>query len=151
VWGDPPGADVLFNGRPVGKLPTTGRLRVEVGPLTVTVRARGFVETTRTVEVKRAAQLRERVALAAEPPPSETAPSRLALAAPPPDQSETTTALVSQPGAFDGEAAGRPIYARWWFWTAIAVVAAGGVAAAVLLTRNHSPCDPNTTCSTWGS
>ncbi|HXI55035.1 MAG TPA: hypothetical protein VNO55_03180, partial [Polyangia bacterium] len=29
----------------------------------------------------------------------------------------------------------RPVYKRWWFWTGIAAVVAGGVVATVLLTR----------------
>jgi tetratricopeptide (TPR) repeat protein len=30
----------------------------------------------------------------------------------------------------------RPVYKRWWFWTGIAAVVAGGVVATVLLTRS---------------
>lgn len=32
-----------------------------------------------------------------------------------------------------------PFYARWWFWTGIAVVAAGGIASYVVLTTERSP------------
>lgn len=41
---------------------------------------------------------------------------------------------------------GRSIATRWWFWTAIGVVAAGGVTAAVLL----APGDPERPQPTWG-
>jgi len=33
----------------------------------------------------------------------------------------------------------RPIYKRWWFWGGVAAVIAGGVAIAVVATRNDSP------------
>jgi hypothetical protein len=44
-------------------------------------------------------------------------------------------ALVSGPQGDQSSAAGadHPVYTRWWFWTAIGVVVAGGVVAALLL------------------
>jgi tetratricopeptide (TPR) repeat protein len=50
------------------------------------------------------------------------------------------TPLLAPPAKPDGQSP--PIYKRWWFWTTIAVVAAGTV-GAVLLLRPHDPkCQP---------
>jgi tetratricopeptide (TPR) repeat protein len=150
VWGEPEGAEVQLNGHPVGTLPTTGRVRVETGQVTITVRAKGFIDMTRTIEVARGDELRESVALVAERRP-EAAPraGMLALAAPP-DSTDAPRALVSQSADAAPETTpSRPIYARWWFWTAIVVVAGGAATAAVLLTRHHSSgCDANVSCGT---
>jgi hypothetical protein len=35
---------------------------------------------------------------------------------------------------------GRPLYRKWWFWTAIGAVVAGGVVAAVIVSgQKHEP------------
>lgn len=151
IWGDPADAEVLFNGRPVGALPATGPVRVEIGQVNVTVRAKGYADTTRTVDIKAGDSLRENVTLVATARAPNTSP--MALVAPPPTTTEQTPSLVAQPGATEGEASDRPVYARWWFWTAIGAVAAGGIVAAVLLSRGHSSsCDATAAaCTTWGS
>lgn len=149
VWGEPEGAEVQLNGHPVGTLPTTGRVRVETGQVTITVRAKGFIDLTRTIDVARGDELRESVALVAERR-AEAAPraGTLALAAPP-DSTDAPRALVSQPADASPEIPSAPIYARWWFWTAVVVVAGGAATAAVLLTRHHSSgCDANVSCGT---
>jgi len=152
IWGDPAGAEVLFNGRPVGTLPATGRVRVEIGQVTFTVRAKGYAEASRTVEVKSGDGLRENVVLLAAQPQPESHPLALTLGPSAPERADGTPSLVARPGSPPEEATEPPIYARWWFWTAVAAVAAGGVAAAIILSRGHgSPCDANTACTTWGS
>jgi hypothetical protein len=151
IWGDPADAEVLFDGRPVGALPATGPIRVEIGQITVTVRAKGYADTIRTIDLKAGDSLRENVILIAAAPAPITPP--VALVAPAPTATEQTPSLVAQPGSTAGEASDRPVYARWWFWTAIGAVAAGGIAAAILLSRGHSSaCDANVNgCTTWGS
>jgi len=153
IWGDPAGAEVFFNDNLVGTLPATGRVRVEIGRVTFSVRARGYVDTTRTVDVKSGDALRENVVLTAETPVPGPIRSAAALSAPQPAPSEEPPSLVARPEGSPNEASARPIYARWWFWTAVAVVAAGGVTAAVLLTRGHSsPCDATASaCTSWES
>ncbi len=153
VWGDPGGAQVLFNGRLVGTLPDTGPVRVEIGQVTFTVRAKGYADASRTVEVKSEDSLRENVILSAETAPSAattTEGTTLALKPPPPGPNESTPGLVAKPAP---ESAGKsPLYARWWFWTAIGAAIAGGVVAAIVLHHGStSPCDPNIPCTTWGS
>ena len=71
------------------------------------------------------------VAVAAAAPP-RPAPPPLAVA--PTD--EPSAALVTTPSE---PAQPRPVYKRWWFWTGIGAVVAGGVLTAVLLTRNNHP------------
>jgi hypothetical protein len=153
LWGEPAGAEVLFNGVSVGTLPDTGPVRVEVGQVTFTVRAKGYSDATRTVEVKSGDSLRENVVLiAAKAPATATGAegAALALKAPPPGPSEATPALVTQPAPESAE--DHPIYTRWWFWTAIGAAIAGGVVTAIVLHKSpSSPCDANTTCTTWGS
>jgi hypothetical protein len=51
---------------------------------------------------------------------------------PPPNDPGNPT-LVATPGSRPPPEESHPIYKRWWFWTAIGVVAAGGVAAALLI------------------
>lgn len=151
IWGTPAGAEVLLNGNSVGKLPATGLVRVAVGHVTYTVRAAEYLDATGTVDVQSGDALREHVALVAAPPARPPAPAPLALSAPPPSSGETPTSLVGQPAPPD-QAADSPIYTRWWFWTAIGAVVAGGVVTAVVLTHGKSStCDPNVPCANWGS
>lgn len=54
-----------------------------------------------------------------------------------------TLARLGRPGAplrltLDAGGAGRPIYKRWWFWTAVGAVVAGSVTAAVLATAGDT-------------
>jgi hypothetical protein len=51
---------------------------------------------------------------------------------PPPNDPGNPT-LVATPGSRPPPEENHPIYTRWWFWTALGVVAAGGVAAALLI------------------
>ncbi|HVU51831.1 MAG TPA: tetratricopeptide repeat protein [Polyangia bacterium] len=59
----------------------------------------------------------------AEPLPA--APAEAASASPP-------TLVTAAPRA---EGAARPVWKRWWFWTGVGAVVAGGVVAAFFLTR----------------
>jgi tetratricopeptide (TPR) repeat protein len=76
-------------------------------------------------------------ALALEPPPAtppeSVTPTPIVLTAPAPvSPLRTPAALVAaSPQARDAGKA-RPLYRRWWFWTAAAAVVAGGVSVALL-------------------
>ena len=63
----------------------------------------------------------------------ETAPKKE------PEPAPTLTAAPVQPVAPQPES--KPVYKKWWFWTVIGVVVAGGAAAgvAVALTRSSTP------------
>ena len=75
---------------------------------------------------------REQAASTAPPPPPVDLRAREPVV-PPPD-SAPAAAVVSQPEP----APDRPIYTRWWFWTAAAAVAAGAVITAVALSGGSS-------------
>jgi hypothetical protein len=69
----------------------------------------------------------------AAPSPGYAAPSP-GYAAPPLQQGSAT--LVSEPGPPAPRSS--PFYERWWFWTAIGVVVAGGVVTALVLSGGTS-------------
>jgi hypothetical protein len=82
--------------------------------------------------IKEMEALRDEQAKAAAPPP-QPVPVTPVPPAPPPAPVPTETAsstLVAQPAA---PPSASPIYKKWWFWTAIGVVAAGTVAAVLLV------------------
>jgi hypothetical protein len=70
------------------------------------------------------------------PPPTASPPTPTPTTAPTTTTTATATTTASRPER-------TPVYKRWWLWTIVGVVVAGGaVTAAVLLTRN-SGFDPN--------
>jgi hypothetical protein len=85
------------------------------------------------------AKEREAAAAAKAPPPApppipvavNVTPSSVTTLPPPSDA--TTPTLVAMPGSRQPQEESHPVYTRWWFWTAIGVVAAGGIAAALLI------------------
>jgi tetratricopeptide (TPR) repeat protein len=93
---------------------------------------------------------------AAPPPPTSPSPatgpgtttggSTLALTAPPPTPAPTAEmAPLGDAGAVSSPSESHSIYTRWWFWTAIGVVVAGGVILA--LSVKHDPaCTEGYTC-----
>jgi len=74
-------------------------------------------------------------------PPGSSPGATLALAAPPPPTSTDTRlgvgAADNVPPSSDDE---HPIYTRWWFWTGVGAVVAGGV--LILLLANRDPACP---------
>jgi hypothetical protein len=116
IIGEPAGADVLVNGKPVGKLPLSGPVRLDKGRVDVQVRAPGYVGSSDTVTIAggrredRSYRLqREAVAVAPPPPvvapaakemprPVETTPPSVAVP-PPPAGPEPAAASPSAPAA----------------------------------------------------
>jgi hypothetical protein len=85
----------------------------------------------------------------AGPPPGYGAPGP-GYAAPPPagyGAQPPAGSLVAEAGQ-PLPAQSSPIYERWWFWTAIGVVVAGGVVAALLIPGGTTkpPCPSGVTC-----
>ena len=64
---------------------------------------------------------------------SNVGPGSPGYAAPPPDPTAGGPVLVARPDTTGSAGESHPLYKRWWFWTAIGVVVAGGVAAALLI------------------
>jgi tetratricopeptide (TPR) repeat protein len=78
---------------------------------------------------------------AVTPPPQ---PNPLPVPAAP--ATETRTDLTAAPSTSETP----PIYKRWWFWTAIGVVAAGAVVGIVLATSGKQASPPNTGLGSQG-
>ena len=77
------------------------------------------------------------------PPPAYTAnPPPPPYTGPPPSNTASGT-LIAQPGPRP-EDTETPVYKKWWFWTGIGVVVAGGIVAAVLLTGTKTTMPPCT-------
>jgi tetratricopeptide (TPR) repeat protein len=70
----------------------------------------------------------------AEPTPAVTSPV-IAPSIPAPAASPGLDLTSSSPS---GQSVSTPIYKTWWFWTGVGVVVAGGVAAAILLSRGSA-------------
>jgi hypothetical protein len=80
-------------------------------------------------------------------PGTTTGGSTLALTAPPPTSAPTgEMPPLGDAGAVSSPSESHPIYTRWWFWTAIGVVVAGGLILA--LSAKHDPtCPGGYTCN----
>jgi hypothetical protein len=57
---------------------------------------------------------------------------------------KVTVELVVLPPPVEAE---RPVYKKWWFWTGIGVVVAGGVVAAILISQSGGTARPECTAS----
>lgn len=154
IWGEPAGAEVKLNGELVGTLPATGSLRVPAGSVTLSVRAKGHVDSSRSLELKKGDFAREHVTL--QPAPVARAPEVPVYVA-------ETLALAATQGSAGGNAGGppliekprqgeavsddsTPLYKRWWFWTIVGAVVVGGAATVFMLTRGSECAEPGVTC-----
>jgi tetratricopeptide (TPR) repeat protein len=69
------------------------------------------------------------------PAPALPFPSRAPQAPPPGDTAALVTAALPPVAPLATPPARRPVWRRWWLWTGVGVVVAGGVVATVLLAR----------------
>ena len=57
---------------------------------------------------------------------------------------EVPATATGGPDGVDGEAADRPLYAKWWFWAAVGGVVLGGLgiaaAAGAFTSAKDAPC-----------
>lgn len=140
VWGKPDGAEVLIGGTPAGVLPLAAPLRVSAGTVSVTVRAAGYVEMERMVEISGGASLRERFELPkkAVRPRVSTAPTG-DVASTQNGGKRSLVQLRAQP-AEPEPVASSSIFSRWWFWTLVGGALIAGGATAYLVTHPKSTC-----------
>jgi len=167
VWGEPAGAEVLVNGKRAGTLPSPPAVHVAAGTCSVLVRAEGYEDARRELSVPPRGRVREYFELVRLPPVAGTpsssasrrpggaapgaqpsaAPTAAALAAPPP---ESPTNLVATPADTSSDAGGASasgsIFTRWWFWTAVGVVASGAVATYLLTAPKKLDCPAGWQC-----
>lgn len=153
-WGTPAGAEVAVEGKSAGRLPEVDTW-VAPGEISYEVKANGFQPLQRTLKTPEGARVREHIELRARPVAVETAPpvvpaeprAQLPAAPAPAPQAASLLDTEPAPGARPNDAAGG---SRWWLWTLLgAVVVAGGVTAAVLLTRGSGTSCDRAPCSTW--
>lgn len=161
IWGAPDGAEVLLDGRPIGHLPSANPAAVVSDQVSLKVSYAGYTDLTRPLKVKIGTLVREHVELH----PLLPLASAIGVVAksPPPEASATGPALIAasgsgtNPSAASGPEADQeesPVYRRWWFWTAIGVVALGTGAALLLSSRSAGTggdtcADPTQCTSTW--
>lgn len=150
LWGEPAGAEVLLDGEAAGVLPL-GPVSVAVGTVTVTVRARGFAELSRSLEIPKGTLVRERIKLRSLSVSAEASESALAAGSAGATASPADATLVQSPGTASGSTGARPIYKKWWFWTIVGAAAVGAGATALILTSGDQglTCDPNIPCGIW--
>ena len=117
----PATATVMLDGRRV-----SGEFKTELGKHELTVQAPGYREYTRTITVEGGKRQVHDVTLLANE-----------LAAAPLDgRAAAPSVLTSAPSDVrDGEDTGS-VLETWWFWTAVGVVAVGGIATAIVLTSS---------------
>jgi hypothetical protein len=152
VWGDPAGAKVAVDGHAMGTLPLERPLRLSTGQHSLVIESAGFVTVSRLVHVPVRAVAREHASLAPIPVALVQPPPPSALPPPEPAKQPTSATLVTKRAESpEGESAGSPIYTRWWFWTAIGVVAVAAGGTAYLLLSRKDDCDSTGggSCVAW--
>jgi hypothetical protein len=162
VLGQPADAEVLADGEVVGRLPIATPVRLPIGEVSLIVRKDGYDKVTRVVTIARGGLVRENIALHRTPVTTvapltiNTAPGA-AFDAPTGGSGMRAGAsaplmLNAMPASEESPArdrspdrsSHRSILGRWWFWTAIGVIAVGAGAGVYLLTRpqcNKTSCD----------
>ncbi|HET6149344.1 MAG TPA: four helix bundle protein [Polyangia bacterium] len=145
VWGKPDGAEVLVGGSVAGILPLAAPLRVSAGTVSIAVRAAGYGEMERVIEVAGGTLVRERFDLPKKSP-------RLAITTPGHDVGSAQDAgtrpvarLRAEPTTEPVPTESRSIFSRWWFWTLVGGVVIAGGATGYLMTHPKSTC-PSGTC-----
>lgn len=101
VMEGPLGAEIRINGRPVGTAPLNREFRLNPGPIAVTATLQGYYGFKRDLDVPR----------------GQSAEVTITLVKIKPKVIRKVITIRST-----------PIYKRWWFWTVIGTVVAGGAA-----------------------
>lgn len=111
----------------------------------------GFISNMEEMQKRQAATTPPPATESRPTPPHESATPAPVAAAPAPEPSGASApgAVLVQPATPDEEpkADKGSIARRWWFWTGLAVLVAGGTATAFVLARPTIPtCPSNTPC-----
>lgn len=126
IIGDPPGAEVLFSGRAVGRLPMPRPAPVNEGTVDVEVRAPGHRTGTRSVTIRPGQYERlvirlERDSVAGPPSASQPAP-------------DLTLAAAQEP-ALGSEQPDKSWTSRPWVWVVAGVVVIAAITGTLLATK----------------
>ncbi|HTU60189.1 MAG TPA: carboxypeptidase-like regulatory domain-containing protein, partial [Polyangiales bacterium] len=138
---EPAEYELLVNGKALKE----SAIWLPAGTHRVVVRARGFGSVDRTITlapeqhevIELTLQKSEPPAVAVQPKPKRkpaVAPVDAAHSLPAPDPATATNIRHTEQRDSDPSDGGS-VLTRWWFWTAVAAVAAGGVVTAVLLSQ----------------
>ncbi|HET6149518.1 MAG TPA: hypothetical protein VFH68_18420 [Polyangia bacterium] len=127
IWGTPEGAEVLFDGKPAGRLPSVGPLSLVADEVALQVRAPGHLDLNRTLHVRAGALMREHVELRAQAS-QPTALSRVVAVVPEVAPSPPTPAATNGGGGQLRQGATPPV-ARRGPWT----ITTAGLAGAALV------------------
>jgi hypothetical protein len=144
VLGDPEGAEVSVNGRPVGKLPLADAVRVSAGEVDVEMRAPGYVPAQRTLSIIGGQYQRLVLHLAKEAAPEATAAGSKPAGGEASDSlgpGPTTPVVTSTPAA--GPPSQLRTVLKWSAAGAAGVGLAVGVVATILHASNVSKFDNN--------
>lgn len=108
----PTGAEVRINGKLVGTAPLSRLIRIKPGAVNITVIAKGFYTFKRDLKLF----------------PSQTQTVEITMI-----KIKTKTRIIIRPS--------KPVWKRWWFWTAIGAVVAGttGLAVGLTVTSTERP------------
>jgi hypothetical protein len=149
ISGEPTGADVVVDGKTVGKLPLRAAVTVNVGSIIVSVRAPGYTPSEKSLTL--GPDSYERVAIrlerevAARPAPAEAPAPAVASAAPPESVATTTTETAASIPAPPSHRS-RKIIEGVAFGVAAVSLATGVVAFAL---HEASLSDFNSNCYTY--
>lgn len=133
ISGTPVGAQVLVDGREVGRLPLQGMVRINAGPATLLVQADGYAPESQNLQVEGATFRRLEFRL-------KKAPSNVAALPMPDNEEAEPTTLTAQAESATGSPP--PFYKKAWFWGAVGVVVVGAVVAGVLLSGGAASTGP---------
>jgi hypothetical protein len=108
----PTGAEVRINGRLLGTAPLSRLIRLKPGAVNITTISKGFYTFKRDLKLF----------------PSQTQTVKIKMI-----KIKTKTKIIIRPA--------KPVWKRWWFWTAIGVVVAGttGLAVGLTVTSTERP------------
>ncbi len=116
---------------------------LDPGPHSFALSSPGFVTDRRSLDLRPGDRVDLDVVLVRDVPPDVPAATRVEPPAPAP-ATAAPVATPHPPGEAPSQQTSSPLYTRWWFWTGIGVVVAGGVAAAVIAlsgTADPTPAD----------
>jgi hypothetical protein len=150
VWGSPEGAEVVLDGKSIGKLPAVSPVRVASDTVSMEVHCEGYLDLSRVLHVKLGGYLREHVELRPVPPVPVVKDDGSGGTGGGPNGGT----IVGGSGGADGEPSeSKPVYKRWWFWTAAGVVVAGAATTFLLMRRSSGSSDgcssPTSCTTTW--
>jgi hypothetical protein len=130
ISGDTTGAGLTLDDKPIELSGSVLTLSVDPGEHHVTLRRDGGMLDTKTVQIGGSGALQAELVFELPPRVAPEAAAQ-ALAAKQRSPAGTVAAETARPTGTESDRGGT-LLSRWWFWTGVAVVVAGGVVTALL-------------------